>query len=101
MSLLNNYKNQLNDYELKLESEKQRLTKFETKIKNNMDQIEHLEFKKNSVQSIQILKPPANSPKPIKRRLVLNVVLAFIAGIFLMVLLSFFIEYISKNSKFQ
>ena len=66
MSLLNDYKNQLNDYELKLESEKQILTEFETKIKDNMDQIEHLEFKKNSVQNIQILKSPTSSPYPIK-----------------------------------
>ena len=101
MSLVNDYKNQLSSYEINLESEKQRLTEDEEKLKNIEDQIDHLEFKKDSVQNIQILKPPTNSPNPIKPILLLNVAMAFMAGIFLMVFLSFLIEYISKNRQFR
>jgi len=99
MSLINNYKNQLNSYELKLESEKQKLTESEENIKNIMDQIGLLEFKRDSVQNIQILKPPTNSPYPIKPNKRLNVMLATMVGLFMMVFMSFLLEYISKNKK--
>ena len=97
MSLINNYKNQLNSYELKLESEKQKLTESEESLKNIMDQIGLFEFKRDSVQNIQILKPPTNSPYPIKPNKRLNVMLATMVGLFMMVFMSFLLEYISKN----
>ncbi len=61
------------------------------------EEIKILEFKKDNVQNIQILKPPTNSPYPIKPNKRLNVILATMVGLFMMVFLSFFIEYISKN----
>jgi uncharacterized protein involved in exopolysaccharide biosynthesis len=67
---------------------------FESQRKYASVEIKNLEFKKDSVQNIQILKPPTNDPKPIKPRLLLNAALAFMVGMFLMVFLSFFIEYI-------
>ena len=61
------------------------------------EQIKILEFKQDNVQSIKILKPPTNSPGPIKPKKKLIVILATFIGIFMMVCLSFFLEYISKN----
>jgi uncharacterized protein involved in exopolysaccharide biosynthesis len=73
----------------------------ESQNKYASEEIQILEFKKDSVQNIQILKPPTNDPNPIKPRLLLNVALAFMVGMFLMVFSSFFIEYISKNRQFR
>jgi len=58
-----------------------------------------LEFKKENVQNIQILKPPMSSPDPIKPKKKLIVILAAFIGVFMMLFLSFFLEYISKNKK--
>ena len=99
MALANDYKNQLNEYEIKLESEKQVLVESERKIRNIMNEIENLEFKKSIIENIQILQPPMNSPAPIKPNKRRIVILATMAGLFIMVILSFFIEYITKNSK--
>jgi len=97
MSLVNDYKNQLNGYEITLESEKQKLTESEKKIKNLVDQIEYLEFKKDIIQNIQILKPPQKSPYPIAPKKKLIVILATFIGIFTILFISFFLEYIFKN----
>lgn len=69
----------------------------ESQRKYISEEIKILEFKKDNVQNIQILKPPANSPYPIKPNKRLNVMLATMAGFFVMIFLSFFLEYISKN----
>jgi uncharacterized protein involved in exopolysaccharide biosynthesis len=61
------------------------------------EEIKILEFKKDNVQNIQILKSPTNSPDPIKPNKRRNVMLATIVGLFMMVFLSFLLEYISKN----
>ena len=61
------------------------------------EEIKTLEFKKENVQNIQILKPPMNGPDPIKPKKKLIVILATFIGAFMMVFISFFIEYISKN----
>lgn len=97
MSLANEYKNQLNNYEITLESEKQKLAEFDKKIKNAEQEIENLEFKKDSIENILILQPPMSSPYPIKPNKRLIVMLATAIGLFLMIFLSFFIEYIFKT----
>jgi capsular polysaccharide biosynthesis protein len=97
MSLANSYKNQLNSYEIKLESEKQVLLESERKIKNLRIEIKNLEFKTNDIENIQILKPPTVSTGPIKPKKKMIVILATMVGLFMMVFLSFFLEYISKN----
>jgi chromosome segregation ATPase len=71
----------------------------ESQIDYTSEEIKILEFKKDNVQNIQILKPPTNYPHSIKPNKKLNVILATVIGIFLMVFLSFIIEYISNNKK--
>jgi capsular polysaccharide biosynthesis protein len=61
------------------------------------EQIKILEFKQDYVQNIQILKPPTSSPDPIKPKKKRNVMLATMVGLFMMVFLSFLLEYIFKN----
>jgi len=69
----------------------------ESQRKYTSEEIKILEFKKENVQNIQILKPPMGGPDPIKPKKKLIVILATFIGIFMMVFLSFFLEYISKN----
>jgi capsular polysaccharide biosynthesis protein len=69
----------------------------ESQKKYTSEEIEILNYKKDHVQNIQILKSPMNSLYPIKPNKRLNVLLATMVGLFMMVFLSFFLEYISKN----
>ncbi|MBU0732679.1 MAG: hypothetical protein KKG10_00835, partial [Proteobacteria bacterium] len=59
-------------------------------------EIKSIEFKKNNIQNIQIIKAPKSSLSPIKPKTRLNVMLAGVVGLFLTVFLAFFVEYISK-----
>jgi len=69
----------------------------ESQRKYTSEEIKILEYTKDNVQNIQILKPPTNSPDPIKPTKKLIVILATFIGIFMMLFLSFLLEYISKN----
>ena len=71
----------------------------ENKVKYGLEKIETLEALKNGVQNIQILKPPSNEPNPIKPKTILNLSLATVGGFFIMLFLSFLLEYILKNKE--
>jgi LPS O-antigen subunit length determinant protein (WzzB/FepE family) len=76
---------------------KSQINDLESQRKYTSEEIKILEFQKDNVQNIQILKPPASYPDPIKPKKKLIVILATFIGIFMMLFLSFFLEYISKN----
>ena len=57
-------------------------------------EIKELEEEKNNIQTIQILQPPSATIKQIKTKR--NVLLTSIVGLFLMLFVAFFLEYISK-----
>jgi uncharacterized protein involved in exopolysaccharide biosynthesis len=99
-----------------LENEKENLTKqtqysvekirseikdLKSEKKYMLEEIKDVQFKKDSIQNIQILQPPTNSPYPIKPKTKLNVILALVTGLFLMLFLSFFLEYLSKHKSTQ
>ena len=69
----------------------------ESKTKYRAEEIKSLEYKKDNVQSLQILKPPTSSPYPIKPKKIITVILATMVGLFMTLFLSFFLEYISRN----
>ena len=76
------------------------LLKLETtqnKIKSLLTEIRDLEFRKEGIQNILIIKPPEASRAPVKPKTRLNVMLAGVVGLFLTVFLAFFVEYISKH----
>ena len=81
---------------IEIEDLKSNIRDLETDKKYKLEEIENLKFKKNSIQNIQIIKPPKASPSPIKPKTRLNVMLAGVVGLFLTVFLAFFVEYISK-----
>jgi len=59
-------------------------------------EIEGLEKKKKNIQNIQIRQPPNASIIPEQIKTKRNVLLASIVGLFLMLFVAFFLEYISK-----
>jgi capsular polysaccharide biosynthesis protein len=101
LQLANDYKDEINNYKLEKETELQKNSKHEIELQRLLAAIDNLEFKKNNILNIQIIREPTSSVFPVKPKKKLNVVLAKVAGLFLMVFLSFFLEYISKNRKQQ
>jgi uncharacterized protein involved in exopolysaccharide biosynthesis len=63
-----------------------------------LNEIKNVQFKKNNIQNIQILQPPTNKPFPIKSKTKRNVILSSALGLFVLVFLSFCLEYIRKHN---
>jgi hypothetical protein len=101
LQLSNHYQDENNKYKQNKEKELQKIEKLENEIANKLNEKKNLQFKKESIQNIQILQPPTNSPYPIKPKTKLNVILALVTGLFLMLFLSFFLEYLSKHKSTQ
>ena len=99
LQLSNKYKNEINDYKLKKEDEIQKIAELESVISNKFNEIKRLQYKKESVQNIQIVQSPISSPYPIKPKTKLSVLLALLVGLFLMLFLAFFLEYLGKFKK--
>jgi predicted nucleic acid-binding Zn-ribbon protein len=73
------------------------LHQLKNKIAIAQEEIEKLEKKKQSIQNIQIIQPPVTTELPkTKSKIKRNVVLSSGLGTFLMLFLSFFLEYIRK-----
>jgi len=86
---LSNYRSRREALLLQLETTQNKIKSLETEIRS-------IEFKKNSIQNIQVTRLPKPGKSPIKPKTRLNVMLAGVVGLFLTVFLSFFVEYISK-----
>jgi uncharacterized protein involved in exopolysaccharide biosynthesis len=89
---LKQYRSERETLSLKLQMTQNKIRTLETEIKN-------IEFKKQNIQNIQVLKAPRSSGAPIKPKIRLNVLLAGVVGLFLTIFLSFFVEYISKYKR--
>ena len=99
LQLANAYENQINTLQLKKEAELQNLSEQENKIQIELEKIKSLEIKKSNIKNIKIIRKPYSTPDPIKPKKILIVILATMAGLFIMLFMSFFIEYITKNRK--
>jgi hypothetical protein len=71
----------------------------EEKIELKSKEIEALELKMKNIQNIQILQPPVRTKYPINRKTKRNVMLAAATGLFMMLFLAFFLEYLFKHRK--
>lgn len=65
-------------------------------IKMDQEKIRYIKYSESAVQNIQALQPPLSSKHPVKPRVVLNIVLAFILGLLVMMFAAFFVEYIRQ-----
>ncbi len=78
---------------------KQKYSSVSLQIAYLKDEIAVLENEKNSIQAIEVIHLPTFDPHPLKPNIRFIIVSAAIAGLFMMVVLSFFFEYISKHNR--
>jgi len=69
------------------------------KIETLKPQLDKLRTKKQSIENIKLIQKPQSSINPVKPKKKLNVMLAFVLGLFVSIFLSFFIEYIRNVPK--
>jgi len=73
----------------------------EENLKNKIaileQEIKNLDYRKTHIQNIQIIQHPTSSSVPIKPKKNLIVVLGAVFGLFLMLFLAFFLEYIQRH----
>ena len=67
-----------------------------TKIETMKSEMETLKIKKQLIENIKLIQQPQSSIYPIKPKKKLNVMLAFVIGLFVSIFLAFFMEYIQK-----
>lgn len=89
--------NDLGQIVLKRDKEKVYVENLKNKIAILDQKIKNLDYRKMQIQNIQIIKPPSSSPVPIKPKKNLIAVLSAVFGLFLMLFLAFFLEYIQRH----
>ena len=97
--LHNQYKDDIENQLYIVENEKVEKKKRYYRQQILYENIKNLELKKDTIHNFKILRSPTSTAYPIKPKIKQNVILALISGIFIMVFLSFFMEYISTQMK--
>lgn len=97
IGLENTYRNQIGSHITRKEFQELELKRLSGQLGRLQEEIKSLEFKKNNVQNIEILQAPTASPYPINPKIKLNVILATVVGLFVMMFLAFFLEYIQNH----
>ena len=101
LELTHNTLNEIYDYKLKKEAQFQKILSLTNQKESNLNDMKMLQFEKDNVQNIQILQPPTSSLHPVKPKTKLNVIVSLLAGFFVMLFLTFFLEYLGKYRKRQ
>jgi capsular polysaccharide biosynthesis protein len=97
IALQNSYRLEVNDYVSQQQEEKLSIKDLSIRERVLLEEIENIASSRDNVQNMQILQAPTRSPNPVKPKIKLNVILAFVGGLFLMVFLAFFLEYIQRH----
>jgi uncharacterized protein involved in exopolysaccharide biosynthesis len=97
ISLENSYRQEMDHYVTRKEDDKFELKELNRQLDLLLEEIKGLEFKKNSIQNLEIHQPSRRSAYPIKPKIKLNVMLAGIAGSCVMLFLAFLLEYIQRH----
>ena len=75
----------------------QQLSEVKGEIETMKSEMERLRIMKESIENMRLIQEPQASIYPIKPKKKLNIVLAFVLGLFISVFLAFFIEYLQKE----
>ena len=78
----------------------QRLNGLMTEIEKTRSEADMLQIEKESIENIRLIQKPQASIYPIKPKKKLNIVLAFVVGLFVSVFVAFFIEYLQKTKSY-
>lgn len=95
-TLIRFYKSEVNDCLSEKQHYSLKLEEIERNINIVKRVIPEINLQKDSVQSILVIQPPNQSRNPVKPKAKLNILLAILAGGFIMLFISFFVEYLSK-----
>ncbi len=100
-SKIENLKTQAKSFMERMDSARRALTHevddLRDEVESNVGGLAKLEQKEAGIKNIQLIQPPSGGEKPIKPKTTLNVILGGVVGLFLMIFLAFFIEYIQKH----
>jgi uncharacterized protein involved in exopolysaccharide biosynthesis len=77
--------------------EKHRLAKLDIEAILLLEDIDRLKSDKNDIKNIQILRSPTSSGEAVKPKVKMNIMLAFVGGLFFTTLFGFFLEYIQRH----
>ncbi|MBA7662511.1 hypothetical protein ES703_70540 [subsurface metagenome] len=72
----------------------------QTKIDDIKVDIDRLSLQKDLIENIRLIQEPQSSIYPIKPKKKLNTALAFVVGLFISVVLAFFVEYLKKAKSY-
>jgi len=98
LSLENDYRKTFQIYFKEIENAKINLFEIQGKTDRLSKEIEKLEKEKQNIQTIQIIQPPITTELPKSNKTMRNLALSAVAGLFLMLFFSFFLENL-KNYK--
>lgn len=96
LALANQYRNDIKEYLYRVEEKDIKSNESSYRKQALLKNIRMLEHNKDSVQNIKILQPPTATEQPIKPKKMLIIVLATFLGLFFMLFLSFFLEFVSR-----
>jgi LPS O-antigen subunit length determinant protein (WzzB/FepE family) len=97
--LANTYKNDINAYNGYLQSEKVALQEHINNQRALEAEIKNLEFKRDSIQNVQVLQYPTSNSIPIRPKKKLYVLLAALVGLFTTMFLALLLEYVSRHKE--
>jgi len=99
IALINTYKNDLFQYNSDREYKKAALKKSESQFKAHQEELKLLESTQNNFQYIQVIRHPDKNIKLVKTKTKQYVLFGVVSGLFMMLSLSFFWEFILKPEK--
>jgi len=96
LQLMNEYKSQFAELLSRKEEAKLRLKRIEERIRFLLMEIVDLNKEKSNIEYIEVLQPPTSTVRPVKPKTKVATMLAVVVGLFTMVFLAFFLEYVFK-----
>jgi capsular polysaccharide biosynthesis protein len=99
LSLKNTYQNQIYIRRTEMEELNGKLSELQLGIEQLTNECVLLEDVRNNIETIQILQTPTSSSYPIKPKKSVNVILGTVIGLFAMLFVAFFLEYIQKHKR--
>ena len=99
LSLENDYRNTFRIYFEKNEYARLDLFELQRNTSKLSKEIEELEKEKQNIQTIQIIQPPVTTELPKSNKIRRNLILSSVLGFFLMLFISFFLEYLNNYKK--
>lgn len=97
IEFVNNVKKDMNDHKLIKERELQKVITEKNEQKIITEDIYKTEKLRDNIVPMAVIKAPTPERTPVKPKVVVSVMLSLVAGFFVMIFISFLVEYIQNN----